>query len=148
VLLADANEQVLDEASASLKHASYNVETQLVDITSKPSVRALADTAAALGNVSQVINTAGLSPNMALPQKILEVDLYGVAPVFDEFDCVIAPRGGAIMISSMAGHVLARLPPKQKHALAFTPADELLAWPFLGSDAVRDSMAAYGLTKS
>jgi NAD(P)-dependent dehydrogenase (short-subunit alcohol dehydrogenase family) len=51
VLLADANEQVLAEAAASLKHASHNVESQLVDVTSKPSVRALADKAPALGNV-------------------------------------------------------------------------------------------------
>jgi NAD(P)-dependent dehydrogenase (short-subunit alcohol dehydrogenase family) len=84
VLLADASEQVLAEASASLKHASYNIQSQLVDVTSKISVRALADKAAALGNVGQVINTAGLSPNMASVQKILEVDLYGVALVFDE----------------------------------------------------------------
>lgn len=147
VLLADASEQVLAEASASLKHASYNVESQLVDVTSKTSVRALAETAASLGKVSQVINTAGLSPNMASAQKVLEVDLYGVALVFDEFERVIAPGGGAIVISSMAGHMPAPLPPEQEHALAFTPTDELLALPFLGADAVRDSMAAYGIAK-
>ncbi len=147
LLLADNNPQVLDEAAKALVHASYKVETLAVDVTSQASVRALADKAAALGNVTQVINTAGLSPNMASPEKILEVDLYGVALVFDEFERVIAPGGSAIVISSMAGHMPAPLPPEQEHALAHTPTEELLALPFLSNEAVRDSMQAYGIAK-
>ncbi len=147
VLLADNNSRVLDEAATSLTHASYNVETLAVDVTSQPSVRALADKAVSLGNVTQVINTAGLSPNMAPPEKILAVDLYGVALVFDEFERVIAPGGCGIVISSMAGHMPAPLPPEQEQALAFTPTQELLALPFLSTDAVRDSMQAYGIAK-
>jgi NAD(P)-dependent dehydrogenase (short-subunit alcohol dehydrogenase family) len=47
----------------------------------------------------------------------------------------------------MAGHMPAPLPPDQEHALAHTPTDELLALPFLGADAIRDSMQAYGIAK-
>jgi NAD(P)-dependent dehydrogenase (short-subunit alcohol dehydrogenase family) len=147
ILLADNNAGVLAEAATALSHASYNVETQLVDVTSRASVRALADRAAALGNVTQVINTAGLSPNMAPPAKVLAVDLYGVALVFDEFERVIAPGGCGIVISSMAGHMPAPLPADQEHALAHTPTEDLLALPFLQADAVRDSMQAYGIAK-
>jgi NAD(P)-dependent dehydrogenase (short-subunit alcohol dehydrogenase family) len=147
ILLADNKAGVLAEAATALSHASYNVETQLVDVTSRASVRALADRAAALGNVTQVINTAGLSPNMAPPAKVLAVDLYGVALVFDEFERVIAPGGCGIVISSMAGHMPAPLPADQEHALAHTPTEDLLALPFLQADAVRDSMQAYGIAK-
>jgi NAD(P)-dependent dehydrogenase (short-subunit alcohol dehydrogenase family) len=147
ILLADNNAGVLAEAATALSHASYNVETQLVDVTSRASVRALADRAAALGNVTQVINTAGLSPNMAPPAKVLAVDLYGVALVFDEFERVIAPGGCGIVISSMAGHMPAPLPADQEHALAHTPTEDLLALPFLQADAVRDSRQAYGIAK-
>src|SRR5208283_2403155 len=64
VLLADFNEKVLQAAADDMKAASYTVETQAVDVSSRESVRALADRAASLGNVMQVVNTAGLSPNM------------------------------------------------------------------------------------
>jgi NAD(P)-dependent dehydrogenase (short-subunit alcohol dehydrogenase family) len=147
VLLADHSNDVLDEAAATLAHASYDVETQPVDVTSRGSVRALADKAASLGSVCQVINTAGLSPNMASSERVLEVDLYGVALVFEEFERVIASGGCGIVISSMAGHMPAPLPAEQEHALAHMPADDLLKLPFLGKDVVRDSMQAYGIAK-
>jgi NAD(P)-dependent dehydrogenase (short-subunit alcohol dehydrogenase family) len=95
VLLADFNEKVLQAAADAMKAASYTVEAQVVNVVSRDSVRALADKAASLGNVMQVVNTAGLSPNMAVPEKILEVDLYGSAVVLEEFERVIAPGGAA-----------------------------------------------------
>jgi NAD(P)-dependent dehydrogenase (short-subunit alcohol dehydrogenase family) len=147
VLLADIDDTVLKAAVAALEHASYKVASQNIDVTSRPSVRALADAAAALGSVTQVVNTAGLSPNMASAEKVLEVDLYGVALVFEEFERVIAPGGSGLVISSMAGHMPAPLPPEQEHALAYTPTEELLALPFLSNEAVRDSMQAYGIAK-
>jgi NAD(P)-dependent dehydrogenase (short-subunit alcohol dehydrogenase family) len=147
ILLADNNQSALAEAADLLSHASYQVETQAVDVTARDSVHALAQKAASLGRVTQVINTAGLSPNMAPTEKVLEVDLYGVALVFDEFEHVIAPGGSAIVISSMAGHMPAHLLRDQEDALAYAPTEELLALPFLSKEAVRDSMQAYGIAK-
>jgi NAD(P)-dependent dehydrogenase (short-subunit alcohol dehydrogenase family) len=147
VLLADINAQTLEDAATVLNDASYNVHRQIVDVTSRESVKSLADKAASLGRVLQVLNTAGLSPNMAPPAKVLAVDLFGVALVLEEFERVIAHGGSAIVISSMAGHMPAPLPPEHEHALAFAPSDELLALPFLAADAVPDSMVAYGIAK-
>jgi NAD(P)-dependent dehydrogenase (short-subunit alcohol dehydrogenase family) len=146
ILLADWNERAL-AAAEGLRVAGYTVETRRVDVTSRGSVRALADAAAALGSVVQVVNTAGLSPNMAPPEQVLKVDLYGTALVFEEFERVIAPGGAGLVISSMAGHMLPAPPPEQDRALAFTPTDELLGLPFLGADAVPNSMVAYMLAK-
>lgn len=147
VLLADNNPAALAAAARELADAGYQVESQAVDVTSRGSVQALTDRAAALGMVTQLINTAGLSPNMAPPASVLAVDLYGVALVFELFEAIIAPGGCGIVISSMAGHMPPPLPVDQDQALAFTPADELLALPFLQADAVPDSMVAYGLSK-
>lgn len=144
ILLADLNEETLQAAANALSDASYSVETQTVDVSSRASVHALADKAAALGRVMQVINTAGLSPNMAPPER---VDLYGSAVVFEEFEHVIADGGSGLIISSMAGRMLPALTPEQNHALAYTPADELLALPFLAADAVPNSMVAYMMAK-
>jgi NAD(P)-dependent dehydrogenase (short-subunit alcohol dehydrogenase family) len=147
LLLADNNAEVLAGAAAALGEAGYDVQTQPVDTASRISVEALAQAAAALGAVMQVVNTAGVSPNMAPPRRVLEVDLYGTALVFEVFEKVIAPGGAGLVISSMAGHMLPPLPAEHEQALAFVPADELLALPFLGSDAVPDSMAAYCIAK-
>lgn len=147
LLLADFNEKNLQSAAEDLRGASYAVETQIVDVASRESVRSLAQAAAALGNVMQVINTAGLSPNMAPIDRLLEVDLYGTAVVFEEFERVIAPSGAGLVISSMAGHMMPALPPAQDHALAYTPADELLALPFLQPDAIPNTLVAYMLAK-
>jgi NAD(P)-dependent dehydrogenase (short-subunit alcohol dehydrogenase family) len=147
ILLADLNKKILEAAAEDLRASSYAVETQVVDVASRPSVRALAKRAAEVGTVLQVVNTAGLSPNMAPPDRVLAVDLYGSAVVFEEFQQVIAPGGAALVVSSMAGHMLPPLTPEQNRALAFTPADELLDLPFLKGDAVPDSMAAYIIAK-
>jgi hypothetical protein len=84
---------------------------------------------------------------MAPPDRVLAVDLYGSAVVFEEFERVIAPGGGGLVVSSMAGHMTAGLPAEQEHGVAFAPADELLAKPFLGSDAVPNSMLVYIVSK-
>lgn len=147
LLLADFNEKTLQAAAQDLRGASYTVETHVVDVSSRDSVRALAQAAAALGKVMQIVNTAGLSPNMAPVDRLLAVDLYGTAVVFEEFEGVIAPGGAGLVISSMAGHMMPALPPAQEHALAYTPADELLALPFLQADAVPNTLTAYMLAK-
>lgn len=142
ILLADFNQELLEKAAKELQEASYKVSTQRVDVSSRESVRSLADAASALGSVVQVVNTAGVSPNMAGPERVLAVDLYGSAVAFEEFGRVIAPGGAGLVISSMAGHMSAALPAEQQHALAFTPADKLLALPFLGSEKVPNSSVA------
>ena len=147
IVLADFNEKLLAAAAKELESASYKVTTLKVDVSSRASVCALADAAAALGSVVNVVNTAGVSPNMAPPDRVLAVDLYGSAVVFEDFERVIAPGGAGLIVSSMAGHMSAGLPAEQEHDLAFAPADELLAKPFLGPDAVPNSMVAYIVSK-
>jgi NAD(P)-dependent dehydrogenase (short-subunit alcohol dehydrogenase family) len=129
ILLADYNEKLLKTAAKELQIASYTVSTRKVDVSSRESVRALAEQAAALGSVMQMINTAGVSPNMAAPDRILAVDLYGSAVVFEEFERVIAAGGAGLIISSMAGHMSSALRADQEHDLAFAPADELMKSP-------------------
>jgi NAD(P)-dependent dehydrogenase (short-subunit alcohol dehydrogenase family) len=146
VLLADFNDKVLSAAADEMRTASYNVETQTVDVSSRASVTALVEKATSLGSVQQVVNTAGLSPNMAPPERVLAVDLYGSAMVFEAFGEVIAEGGAGLIISSMAGHMLPPLTPEQNKALAFTPADELLDLPFL-KEAIPNSMLAYMMAK-
>lgn len=146
-LLADFNPLTLASAAQSMRDAGYAVETQLADVCSRESVEALAAKAASLGSVTQLVNTAGLSPNMAPIEGVLKVDLYGAALVFEVFGEVIAPGGSGLIISSMAGHMLPALPPEQDQALIHTPTEELLALPFLQPEVIPNSVVAYMIAK-
>jgi NAD(P)-dependent dehydrogenase (short-subunit alcohol dehydrogenase family) len=110
------------------------------------SVAALADTAAELGSVTEVVHTAGLSPVQAPADAILNVDLLGVALVLEEFVRVIAPGEAGVVISSMAGHMAAPLlDASQEQALAHTHGDALPGLAFLGPEAAGGN--SYGLSK-
>jgi NAD(P)-dependent dehydrogenase (short-subunit alcohol dehydrogenase family) len=145
ILLGDRNEETLASGAQTLRGAGYSVETGQVDISSRASVRAFAKLSATLGEVEQVVNTAGLSPNMAPKDQVLRVDLYGAALVFEEFASVIASGGAGLVVSSMAGHMQPALSAADEHALAYTPTDELLDLEIVKS--VQNSMAAYILAK-
>jgi len=147
ILLADINEGTCEMAAKTLESSGHKVTTQHVDVSSRESVRSLANAAAELGNVVQVVHTAGLSPVQASPKAILAVDLLGVALVLEAFGRIVASGGAGIVISSMAGYMRPPLPPEQEQALAHTPTDDLLQLPFLTADAVPDSGTAYGLAK-
>lgn len=147
LLLADFNEDTLESAANELRGLGHNVTTQPVDVSDREPVRALAEAAAALGSVTQVVQAAGLSPAMAPPDAILKVDLLGTALVLEEFGRVIATGGAAIVISSMAGYRQPPLEPTQEQALATAPTEELLQLPFLTPEHIPNSVRAYEFSK-
>lgn len=146
VLLADFDEARLTEAADRLRDEGYDVVPKIVDVAKPDSVERLASDAAALGPVTTVIHTAGLSPVQAPVAAIVAVDLAGTAIVLDAFGAVIAPGGAGVFIASMAGH-MARLGPELEAKLAATPTAELLGLPELQPQAIPDPGAAYTLAK-
>ncbi len=147
VLLADNNESALASAAEELSAAGHQVDTQGVDVASPESVRKLAEHAASLGAVTHVVHTAGLSPAQASAAAILAVDLLGSALVLEEFGAVIAPGGAGVVIASMAGHMFPALTAEQEHALAHTPATELLGLEFVSPQKITEPGIAYGIAK-
>jgi NAD(P)-dependent dehydrogenase (short-subunit alcohol dehydrogenase family) len=147
VLLADLRQ---DKAAAAVKvlgDAGFETSTGVVDVSSRPSVHTLVETATALGDVTGVIHAAGVSPTQASPATILKVDLYGTALVLEEFGNVIARGGAGVVIASQSGHRLPALTPDEDRLLALTPTEELLALPMLAADRVTDPLHAYQLSK-
>ncbi|MCB0912097.1 MAG: SDR family NAD(P)-dependent oxidoreductase, partial [Propionibacteriaceae bacterium] len=105
LLLADYNQAQLATVADQLQGEGYDVETRVVDVSDRASVAALAEAAAALGDVVRVIHAAGVSPTQAPPERIVHVDLFGTAYVLDAFGSVIAEGGAGVVIASMAGHM-------------------------------------------
>lgn len=147
VLLADLRRENSDAAAKVLSEAGFEVSTAIVDVSSRESVQALVKTATAIGDITGLIHAAGVSPTQASPAVILKVDMYGTAIILEEFGSVVANGGSGVVIASQSGHRLPALTPEQNKALAITPADELLALPFLQPGQVKDSLHAYQLSK-
>ena len=145
IVLADINAASLDAAASVLTDDGHQVLTRAVDVTSRSSVAAVAETAQQSGRVTAVVHTAGLSPQQASTKAVLAVDLLGVALSIDEFGRVIEPGGAGVVIASMAGHLQPALDPAVELQLASTPAEELL-----GLDActhITSSQMAYPFAK-
>lgn len=147
VLLADFNEEVLGSVAWTMTRDGHTVQTLVVDVSSPDSVDCLARRATELGAITQIAHTAGLSPTQASAEAVLRVDLLGVALVLEAFGKIIAPGGAGVVVASMAGYLFPSLTTEQEHALAHTPARELLELPHLNPDSVTDSALAYGLAK-
>ncbi|GAA3878411.1 SDR family oxidoreductase [Leifsonia kafniensis] len=147
VLLADFNETALDAVAETLRDEGHQIHTQAVDVSSRDSVRALADAAAALGPVLQVVHTAGLSPAQAPVEAILRVDLLGVALMLEEFARVVAPGAAGVVISSMSGHLMPALDSATRGQIAQVAAAELLSAPFAAASNFPTSGIAYAFSK-
>jgi NAD(P)-dependent dehydrogenase (short-subunit alcohol dehydrogenase family) len=147
VVLADLHQTNADGAAEVLADAGFDVGTATVDVSSRESVHALAESAAARGDITGVIHAAGVSPSQATVEVILAVDLYGTALVLEEFGDVVASGGAGIVIASQSGHRLSALSAEEDKALATTPTDELLALPMLQPDQISDTLHAYQLAK-
>jgi len=147
VLLADLRPENSEAAAKVLSEAGFEVSTAIVDVSSRESVKALVETATAIGGVTGLIHAAGVSPSQASPATILKVDLYGTALVLEEFGKVMEGGGSGVVIASQSGHRLPALTQEQNKALATAPVGELLSLPFLQSGQVKDSLHAYQLSK-
>jgi NAD(P)-dependent dehydrogenase (short-subunit alcohol dehydrogenase family) len=65
IVLADIDSVALMAAADALIQDGHQVLTREVDVTSRSSVAAVAETARAAGRVTAVVHTAGLSPQQA-----------------------------------------------------------------------------------
>jgi NAD(P)-dependent dehydrogenase (short-subunit alcohol dehydrogenase family) len=145
IIIADIKERELEAAAAQLRQAGHDVALALCDVSDADSVAALAQQAAAAGQVQALIHTAGLSPTMADGRRIMNVNLIGSALIEQAFAPLMAPGGGAAFIASMAGHTAAN------GAAAAAVLDKPLAPDFINQLETIvgpiDPGAAYGLSK-
>lgn len=147
VVLADLDLAHARRTADAFLDAGFDAEPAQVDISSRQSVTELAATAAARGDVTVLIQAAGVSASQATPEQVLRVDLYGTALVLEVFGDVIAAGGAGVVISSQSGHRLPALTIEEDRALATTPTEELLDLPLLALDRITDGLHAYQLSK-
>lgn len=84
-----------------------------MDLASRESILALLGEARKFGEISMLVNAAGVSPSQASVEAILQVDLYGTAVLLEEVGKVIK-TGAAWALRLRANPVTVCPPSAQK----------------------------------
>lgn len=127
--------------------AGYDVTPVETDLSERDSILELIDIGKKLGDITMLVNAAGVSPSQAPVESILKVDIYGTAVLLEEVGKVIAEGGVGVTISSQSGHRMPALTAQEDEQLACTPTEELLSLPILQPENIRDTLHAYQLAK-
>lgn len=121
IILSGRTEKKLENAVKELESLGIKAIAKACDTSKRESVRALAEFAASQGEVTNVINSAGLSPVMADPETILRVNALGTVYVNQEFAKVMKKGSVILDVASMAAYQLPNfILPKKAYPLADT----------------------------
>ena len=130
-----------------MTEAGFDALPAEMDLASRTSILSVIDEAQKHGEITMLVNAAGVSPSQAPVEAILKVDMYGTAVLLEEAGKVIAPGGVGVTISSQSGHRMKQLTLEEDELLACTPAEELLSLDILQPENIRDTLHAYQLAK-
>ncbi|MBD5219970.1 MAG: SDR family oxidoreductase [Bacteroidales bacterium] len=147
IVVGDKNIKNAEAIADTMNKAGFDVEAFEMDLSNRESIKAIIAQAQKYGDITMLVNAAGVSPSQAPIEAILKVDLYGTAVLLEEVGKVIATGGTGVTISSQSGHRMPALTPEQDRLLATTPTEELLSLPMLQPENIHDTLHAYQMAK-
>ena len=147
IVIGDKKPENAQTIAKIMNDAGFDVEAMEMDLSSRESVKNLIAKAQEYGDISMLVNAAGVSPSQAPIEAILKVDLYGTAVLLEEVGRVIKEGGVGVTISSQSGHRMPALTPEEDEQLACTPTEELLNLDILQPENIKDTLHAYQMAK-
>lgn len=147
IILGDKNMKNSQAIAKILMEAGFDAVSFEMDLASRESIKAMIAKGQEYGEITGLVNGAGLSPSQASIEAILAVDLYGTAVLLEEVGRVITKGGAGVTISSQSGWRMPQLTLKQDRALAMAPTEEILSLDFLQPDKIENTLKAYQLAK-
>lgn len=147
IILGDKNIENANNIAKIMNDAGFDAVPFEMDLSSRESILAMISEAKKYGDITMLVNGAGVSPSQAPIKAILKVDLYGTAVLLEEVGRVIKEGGVGVTISSQSGHRMPALTPKEDELLATTPTDELLKLDMLQPENIKDTLHAYQIAK-
>ena len=147
IVIGDKNFANAQSIAMIMNEAGFDCEAVETDISSRDSILNIIDVAKSYGDITMLVNAAGISPSQAPIEAILKVDLYGTAVLLEEVGKVIAEGGTGVTISSQSGHRMPALTTEQDRLLAMTPTEDLLKLDMLQPQNIKDTLHAYQLAK-
>ncbi|MDD6712633.1 MAG: SDR family oxidoreductase [Sharpea porci] len=147
IVLGDKNKKNAEAIAKIMNEAGFDCVPVEMDLSSRESIKAMIEVAQGFGDITMLVNGAGVSPSQASIATILKVDLYGTAVLLEEVGKVIKEGGVGVTISSQSGWRMPALTAQEDEQLATTPTEELLKLPLLQEENIRDTLHAYQLAK-
>ena len=147
IIIGDKKLQNAEIIADIMNKAGFDVAPIEMDLSSRDSIKNIIAKAQEFGEITMLVNAAGVSPSQAPIEAILKVDLYGTAVLLEEVGKVIARGGVGVTISSQSGWRMPQLTTEQDAQLAMTPTEELLKLEILQPKNIRDTLHAYQLAK-
>lgn len=147
IVVGDKSMENARTISKIMNEAGFDTVPVEMDLSSRTSILNLIAEAQKYGEISMLVNAAGVSPSQASIETILKVDLYGTAVLLEEVGKVIKNGGTGVTISSQSGHRMPALTPEEDSQLATMPTEELLSIELLQPQNIRDTLHAYQMAK-
>lgn len=147
IVVGDKKPENAEDIARIMNNAGFDAIPVEMDLSSRASILSLIAEARKYGEISMLVNAAGVSPSQASIETILKVDLYGTAVLLEEVGKVIKEGGVGVTISSQSGHRMPALTAAEDEQLACTPTEELLSLDILQPRNIRDTLHAYQMAK-
>ena len=147
IIVGDKKAANAENIAAILNNAGFDAFPVETDLSDRASIQSMIARGQEYGEITMLVNAAGVSPSQAPIEAILKVDLYGTAVLLEEVGKVIASGGVGVTISSQSGWRMPALTAQQDEQLATTPTEELLSLDILQPGNIRDTLHAYQMAK-
>ena len=144
----------LEKGVSELKDLGYTAYAKTCDTSSRASVQELVQFACSLGDVQNVINSAGVSPAMnGTQESILRINALGTVYINQEFSKVMKEHSVIVDVSSNSAYILPSfIIPKKAYPLAETDEEaflqKLIKRSSLPKDEYQKKGFAYSLSKN
>lgn len=106
LVLASRDEAALQKAADEMEYLGYEAHVFPVDIQNEKRVKEMADFAASLGKVTNVIHTAGVSPADNGTDAILATNALGTIYMTQAFYPIMAENGVMVNFASLAAYAM------------------------------------------
>lgn len=147
IVIGDKKPENAQTIAQIMNEAGFDTVPVEMDLSSRESILNIITEAQKYGEISMLVNAAGVSPSQAPVEAILKVDLYGTAVLLEEVGKVIKEGGVGVTISSQSGWRMPALTAREDELLATTPTEELLKLDILQPENIRDTLHAYQMAK-
>ena len=147
IVIGDKKPENAQVIAGIMNNAGFDAAAMEMDLSSRDSILNVIAKAKEYGEISMLVNAAGVSPSQAPIEAILKVDLYGTAVLLEEVGKVIKKGGVGVTISSQSGHRMPALSVEADEQLACTPTEELLNLEILKPENIKDTLHAYQMAK-
>ena len=141
----------LEKAVKELEELGYEAYAKTCDTSNRHQVRELAEYAAGLGEIKNVINSAGLSPAMSQPEQLIRVNALGTVYVNQEFSKLMGQGSVIVDVSSNSAYMIPGFLAKKKTFSLADKDEELFVKKCLALPnklkGYKASGLAYGLSK-